>query len=121
MTAKAWRKKIIEQMTAKSVPHAGFENVIETLADILEERDAVYTQYKDEGGHVLVEKVSDRGASNMIINPLLKAWQEMNRDALTYWRELGLTPQGLKKLNDQAVAQETAPDLGALLMEIAKE
>lgn len=121
MTARAWRKKIIEQMSAKGVKSDGFEHVIETLADILEERDAIYTQYKAEGGHVLIEKVSDRGATNMVVNPLLREWQDMNRDALTYWRELGLTPQGLKKLNEQAVAQETAPDLGALLMEIAKD
>jgi len=121
LTAKAWRKKIIEQMTAKGVKADGFENVIDTLADILEERDTIYTQYKDEGGHVLIEKVSDRGASNMVVNPLLKEWQDMNRDALTYWRELGLTPQGLKKLNDQAIAQAKAPDLSELLLEITKD
>ena len=37
-------------------------------------------------------------------NPLLTLWMELNRDALAYWRELGLTPSGLKRLNESAMA-----------------
>ena len=40
----------------------------------------------------------------------------MNRDALAYWRDLGLTPAGLKKINEEAMAadkkvQETFADV----------
>jgi hypothetical protein len=28
---------------------------------------------------------------------------DLNRDALAYWRDLGLTPAGLKRVNEQAL------------------
>jgi hypothetical protein len=30
-------------------------------------------------------------------------WQDLNTQALAYWRDMGLTPAGLKKLNDAAL------------------
>jgi hypothetical protein len=30
-------------------------------------------------------------------------WQDLNTQALAYWRDLGLTPAGLKKLNEAAL------------------
>lgn len=30
---------------------------------------------------------------------------DLNRDALTYWRELGLTPKGLRAINDAALKE----------------
>lgn len=121
MTAAAWVKKITAQMRLKGIESEGFETTILTLADMLEERDKIYTQYKKEGAHPLIEHTSDRGATNRIANPLLKEWQTMNRDALVYWRELGLTPKGLKALNEQAVAQNKAPDLSDILHELTIE
>ena len=58
----------------------------------------------DGGAVPVVERVSDRGARNSGKNPLLVLWMELNRDALAYWRELGLTPSGLKRLNESAMA-----------------
>jgi len=103
MTSKKWITQIKKKMAVVGVKFEGFENVVKTLAEILEERDRVYEQYQDEGSQPMVEYVSDRGGRNMIVNPLLKEWQQMNRDALVYWKELGLTPAGLKKLNEEAV------------------
>lgn len=92
-----------------------FGNVIQTLAEILEQRDKLYKQYQDEGSQVMVVYVSDRGNENNIINPLLKEWQNMNRDALVYWRELGLTPAGLKKLNEDSMKPTESSALDKVL------
>ena len=64
----------------------------------------VYQEFLDGGAVPVVERVSDRGAKNSAKNPLLTLWMELNRDALAYWRELGLTPSGLKRLNESAMA-----------------
>lgn len=103
MTAESWRKNIISNMKKAGTYAGTYDAAVATLADLLEQRDAVYQQYVDEGCEALVEKVSDRGARNYTKNPLLATWMDLNRDALSYWRDLGLTPAGLKKLNEAAL------------------
>ena len=120
MTSKSWITEIKKQMTLKGVETSGFGNVIQTLAEILEQRDKLYKQYQDEGSEVMVPYVSDRGQENMIINPLLKEWQNMNRDALVYWRELGLTPAGLKKLNENSMKPAEQSPLDKVLANLEK-
>lgn len=77
--------------------------VIETLADILCRRDEAMKLYKQNGGEPVIEYTNKSGATNYVQNPILKLANELNRDALTYWKELGLTPAGLKRLNDKAL------------------
>ena len=42
----------------------------------------------------------------MARNPLLDTVIVLNTQALAYWRELGLTPSGLKKINEKAMESE---------------
>ena len=101
MNKKDWKRQVVAKCQEIGTYKDEFLPVINTLADILEERDRIRKQYHDEGDHPLVIKVSDRGATNNVKNPLLAAWEDLNRDALVYWRELGLTPAGFKKLNTE--------------------
>lgn len=77
-----------------------FEPVLETLADILAKRDETEAIYKKSGGKPIIAHTNKAGATNLEQNPSLRLINDYNRDALTYWRELGLTPAGLKKIND---------------------
>lgn len=120
MTANSWITEIKKQMSLKGVDYSGFGNVIQTLANLLEQRDKLYKQYQNEGSEVMVLYTSDRGKENMIINPLLKEWQNMNRDALVYWRELGLTPAGLKKLNEDSMKPAEQSPLDKVLANLEK-
>jgi hypothetical protein len=43
---------------------------------------------------------------------------DLNAQALTYWRDLGLTPSGLKKLDDQALKAKKRSSLAEALREI---
>jgi P27 family predicted phage terminase small subunit len=79
------------------VYEASFDKVIDTLAGILEQRDAAYEAFLEDG-RLTVERVSDRGSVNMTKNPLLTVWQDLNTQALAYWKELGLTPAAYKKM-----------------------
>ena len=103
MTKLGWKRLIIQKMTEAGTYDPVFDQVVDTLVDILVERDRVYKQYTKEGSHPLVLVTSDRGQENMRKNPLLSTWQEFNKDALQYWRDLGLTPAGLKKINEEAM------------------
>lgn len=97
MKKGAWKKKIIDNMKAVGTYQDAYMSAIETLADILARRDAALKQWTDEGCQLTIVKTLDRGAQNMAKNPLLAILQECERDALTYWGQLGLTPSGLKK------------------------
>ena len=43
------------------------------------------------------------GATNMTKNPALVVIMDCNAQALAYWRDLGLTPAGLKRLGDKGL------------------
>ena len=106
MKAAAWEKSIIEQCKAVGTMKPAFKATISTLADILEQRDATYQQFVQEGSRLVIERVSDRGAVNSAKNPLYVIWNELNSQALAYWRDLGLTPKGLKAISEEALKPE---------------
>lgn len=103
MEKKKWKSLIKKNITENGIYRKSFDPVIETLADILEERDRVRQEYLDTGAKPLINKISDRGAVNAGKNPLLTTWDELNKTALQYWRDLGLTPAGLKKLDEESL------------------
>ena len=116
-TRAAWKTKIKKQMVAVGTYKPAFDSAIDALADILERRDAAYEEFLDEGGKATFKHISDRGAVNIKKNPRLQVWQDLNAQALAYWRDLGLTPAGLKKLNEEALKAEKA---GSALEEALK-
>lgn len=118
MDSKNWKKKIKKATETVGTYQDSFEDVINTLADLLAERDRIYEQYIAEGAHPLVLVVSDRGQENMRDNPLLTTWRSINRDVLQYWRDLGLTPAGLKKIMDDSMNKPEESALDKVLQKL---
>lgn len=118
MTKTKW-KAAIEQATKEAGTYRPFfDSVIGTLAVILERRDKLERQFKKEGAEAIVEHTNKNGSTNMEQNPLLRLINDLNRDALTYWRDLGLTPAGLKKINESALKDNKADALTEALREL---
>ena len=88
MEKAKWKKKIIKQCQDLGTYQDAYIPAIETLAGILEQRDRTS----------VVEYVNKFGAVNMVKNPLLTLWDDLNASALMYWRDLGLTPSSYKKM-----------------------
>lgn len=103
MTRAAWKKKIKAAAETAGTYRPFFDSVIDTLAGILEMRDVAQEQFDESGGEVVVEHTNKGGATNAAKNPALVIVMDCNAQALQYWRELGLTPSGLKKINEQAM------------------
>lgn len=118
MTALAWKNKIRTQVNASGTYRPQFSSVVDALAKVLEQRDRAYTQFLEEGGAFLVTKTSDRGAVNEVKNPLFVAWMDLNAQALSYWRELGLTPSGLKKIDEDAMKPRKQDALAKVLSDL---
>lgn len=66
----------------------------------------------------MVRHTNKAGATNIEQNPALRLINDLNRDALTYWRDLGLTPAGLKKIDENSMKQKKQSSLAEVLMDL---
>lgn len=116
MEKKEWERKIKAACKKAGTYQPHFNYVIETLAQIMENRDKVHEDYVADGARPTVIHTNKAKEANVVKNPMLVMELELNAQALAYWRDLGLTPAGLKKLNAEVVKdQKTAGGLEKLL------
>ena len=58
-----------------------------------------------EEEELIIEQTNKSGFTNKVKNPAFSVWDDLNKSALIYWRDLGLTPAGLKKINEEVFAK----------------
>lgn len=117
MTKKKWKGRIIQCCDDAGTYKPYFEDVIDTLADILQRRDEAQNLFKKSHDDMLVSYTNKSGASNLELHPALKTVNALNRDALQYWKELGLTPATLKKMNESAFKEQSQSGFSLALVE----
>lgn len=103
--AKTWRMRIRAATKEAGTYRPYFEQVIAILADILERKDDAIDQYERTGRKPVVAHTNKAGATNLEKNPCLRVIEECEIQALAYWRDLGLTPAGLKRINEESMRQ----------------
>lgn len=106
MSKTKWKNLINKQLTALGLQNDAYESTVESLAAILEQRDKTFEEFQQNGGKSVIEYTNKGGSTNMTKNPLLVLWDDLNKTALAYWRELGLTPSSYKKLTGTGAKQE---------------
>lgn len=106
MSKTKWKNLIKKQLTALGLQNDAYESTVESLAAILEQRDKTFDEFRQSGGKSVIEYTNKGGSTNMTKNPLLVLWDDLNKTALAYWRELGLTPSSYKKLTGTGAKQE---------------
>ena len=75
-----------------------FDDVIDTLAGILATRDEAEKQFKKMNGQPVVQHTNKTGHVNLVKNPALVVINEMNGQALMFWKELGLTAKAYQQM-----------------------
>lgn len=120
MESTKWKDQIRAAAVQAGTYQPCFDDLIATLADVLQERDGVYKQFVDEGSSYLVYHTNNNGSENAAKNPLVILWNDLNTTALSMWRDLGLTPAGLRKINDQALKPKKRSALAEALMDLEK-
>ena len=98
-----------------------FDYQIDALAGILEKRDEILRMFDEGEEQLMIEQTNKSGATNRVVNPLFKTWKEMNDQILSFWKELGLTPAGLKKINEDAFQKDKGKRAANNLMEMLEE
>ena len=116
MNKAEWINRIKESMDKVGTYDEGFDDVIATLASVLEKRDALESEYGAEPA--IVARTNVKGATNLEQNPAFRLINDLNRDALSYWRELGLTPKSLRTINDEAMKGGKLDALTEALLEL---
>lgn len=120
MTKKKWKEAIEAACREAGTYKPFFDTAIDTLAGIMEMRDKAQANFKKGGSLITVEHTNKGGNTNIVKNPALTIIDDLNRTALAYWRDLGLTPAGLKRLNADAMTAKGkgAASLGEVLKDI---
>ena len=124
MKKRAWKTRIKKACIEAGTYKPYFDFIIDALAGVLEKRDEAQRQYEEGDGELVIETTNKGGYTNMVKNPLITLWDDLNKSALGYWRDLGLTPAGRKKLNDESFAkakEKTGNSLLGLLAERKRE
>lgn len=119
MTKAKYKNLIQKQLSALGIEGKNYDSVIDSLALILVQRDETRKEFEENGGKSVIEYTNKGGSTNMTKNPILVIWDELNKTAWAYWRELGLTPSSYKKLTGDGVKKDTRQKgLAAALAEI---
>ena len=118
MTAAEWKKRITRDVKAAGTYQKYFGSVIDTLSAILARRDDAEALFIASGGNILVKHTNKAGATNIEQNPTLRMINDLNRDALAYWRDLGLTPAGYKRLNLEAAQAKSNDGFEKILSQL---
>ena len=105
MNKRAWKTKIKKACIEAGTYKKFFDYTIDTLAGILQKRDEAAQILDEDGEELIVEQTNKSGFTNRVKNPAFSVWDDLNKSALIYWRDLGLTPAGLKKINEEVFAK----------------
>ena len=118
MKKAQWKKKIKESCIEAGTYKTFFDSVIDTLAGIMETRDNAQQKFEALGSQTIVSHTNKGGATNIVKNPALTVLMDCNTQALNYWRDLGRTPAGYKKLNADVIEKNSGGGLERLLEKI---
>ena len=118
MLKEEWKDRIIKACQDAGTYEEYFTDVIDTLSSIMETRDEAHRQYVESGSHPTIIHTNKAKERNVVKNPILTMELELNAQALAYWRDLGLTPSGLKKLNADAIKDKGVGSFEKLLERI---
>lgn len=88
---------------------------IEATARTIEQRDEAWDAFVKDGCRYTVTHTNKADNTNIVKNPLFLIWRDLNMDAMTMWRELGLTPSGYRKITGDTQNQKKSSTLAAAL------
>ena len=102
MRQRAWNTRIKKACIEAGTYKPYFDSVIKTLSMMMARRDACEEEFQASGAEPTIEYTNKGGSTNVVKNPLLAMIDDLDKNALQYWRDLGLTPAGLKKIKDSS-------------------
>lgn len=106
MDEKKAKNEIVRYMKSLGIYKKEFTRAILILSKMLADLDAAEQKFISNGGEFVVEHTNKNGNTNLEKNPEYQVIENLRRDSIAAMRELGLTPQGLKRYNDKLTAND---------------
>ena len=107
VSVDTYKNLIIEDMVEVGTYKPQFNKIIDNLAKIYDDMDIAREQFERSGGQLIVKHTNKNGSTNIVKNPYYLIIEGLQSNILQYSRELGLTPLGLKKINDKEMSGKT--------------
>lgn len=120
MTEKQYKNDIIKKMKSIGSYNDAFLHVVNILAKSLKDFEDAQEQFEESGRELVIEYTNKNGSTNTVKNPVYLSIEKLRNDILVYSRELGLTPAGLKRINDLAMGAPKRSKLEEVLLELSK-
>lgn len=117
---KTVREQLIEQCMEVGTYREAFLPAIEATARTIEQRDSAWNDFVEDGCRYVIDHTNKADNTNVVKNPLFLVWRDLNLDALAMWRELGLTPNGYKKISGDGQSNVRESALAAALNDLEK-
>lgn len=95
------RRMIVKKMKAVNTYNVSFSNTIDITAQILYDYESARKDFEKTGANMIVTHTNKNGSKNLVKNPFYLSIEKLRDDSIIYLRELGLTPAGLKKINNK--------------------
>lgn len=113
-----YKKDIVKKMKEVGTYNVSFIYTINVLAKVLMDYEITTEQFANTGGHIVIKHTNKNGSTNIVKNPLYLALEKLRDDIITYSRELGLTPAGLKRINQEGNKPEKKSKLEQILSDL---
>lgn len=94
------KRNLVSKMKAVETYDVSFTQIIELTAKIIYDYEEAVKMFKKTGSKIVVTHTNKNGSKNLVKNPFYLSIEKLRDDSITYLRELGLTPTGLKKINN---------------------
>lgn len=111
-------KEIKRKMRAVGTYNISFSYTIEVLAKVLVDYQTTVETFEKTGGNIVIKHTNKNGSTNIVKNPLYLALEKLRDDIISYSRELGLTPTGLKRINQDGNKSQEKSSLEMILNEL---
>lgn len=116
-----YKRQIIRKMKDVGTYSTSFVYTIDVLAKVLADYEETTERFSRTGGHMVIKHTNKSGATNIVKNPLYQAIEKLRDDIITYSRELGLTPAGLKRINKDGAKPDKQSPLERVLLELGSK
>lgn len=113
-----YAKEIKRKMRDVGTYNISFIYTINVLAKVLVDYETTIETFEKTGGNIVIKHTNKNGSTNLVKNPLYLALEKLRDDIITYSRELGLTPAGLKRINQDGNKPQGKSNLEMILNEL---
>ena len=117
-TVDDYKKDIVRKMKSVGTYNLSFKHSIDVLSRTLYDYEIAVKNFESSGSHIIVKHTNKNGSTNIVKNPLYLAIEKLRDDVLSYSRELGLTPAGLKRINQDGNKTEKKSNLETILNQL---